>query len=87
MYIYSLKIERNTYGGKIKPSEFIERLGKAKQLLEWQYNKPEEQVSTRTQQGHSKKVRRRRWSGLTEVSKPSSDTNFPSETGRSNETG
>ena len=44
MYIYSLTIERNTYGGKIKPSEFIERLGKAKQLLEWQYNKPEEQV-------------------------------------------
>ena len=38
IYLSGLTIRSNTYGEKIKPSEFSKRLGKANQFLKQQYD-------------------------------------------------
>ena len=43
IYISGMKIRRNPFSGTIKPEEFIERLGKAKQFLERQYGEQGDQ--------------------------------------------
>ena len=113
IYISGLKIGRNNYIWKIKPSKFVERLGKANNFLDRQYDEegdkntlpksirmelsgsgrhetlPVKSTSPRSryQQVCAKQALRKRWSGLADVYKHSSDANAPRGPVRSNETG